>query len=193
MAPEFVGPVIVSREPGVVRELRPYNTFSILMRRVKPKDSLDLYLTSRVPWAPQEGGGIVSGRGGELGPDFWKFKSHALTCFSTRYWLLPVILMNCWVPMPGCLHTTAQNLLPESEYISFWCCRTKITISTSKLHLKLNKNLKSIWPHFARMSRQKPCSWWAAGWVATPRGTLSSSPESSLDKIHQIAELELNE
>ena len=29
MAAEFGGPVIVSREPGVVRELRPFNTFSI--------------------------------------------------------------------------------------------------------------------------------------------------------------------
>jgi len=51
MAPEFGGPVIVSREPGVVKELRPFRT-------------------SRVPWAPHEGGGMVSGRGGELGPDF---------------------------------------------------------------------------------------------------------------------------
>ena len=29
-------------------------------------------LTSRVPWAPQDGGGMVSGRGGEFGPEFWK-------------------------------------------------------------------------------------------------------------------------
>ena len=33
--------------------------------------------------------------------------------FSTRCWLLPVILRSCWVPMPGCLHIRAQNLLPE--------------------------------------------------------------------------------
>ena len=85
MAPEFGGPVIVSREPGVVSELRPFNTCSYQFWLQKPKSVFkqDLCLTSRVPWAPQEGGGMVSGRGGELGPDFWKFKSHALNWFST--------------------------------------------------------------------------------------------------------------
>ena len=75
MAPEFAGPVIVSREPGVVRELRPFNTFS---NNIHSKIFPGAELTSRVPWAPQEGGGMVSGRGGELGPDFWKFKNHPL-------------------------------------------------------------------------------------------------------------------
>ena len=98
-------------------------------------------LTSRVPWAPQEGGGMVSGRGGELGPDFCKFKNHPLAWFSIRFWLLPVILRSCWVPMPGCLRITAQNLPPESEYISFWCCHTK---KEQKLYLKFSRNLKSI-------------------------------------------------
>ena len=38
-------------------------------------ESFGFFPTSRVPWAPHEGGGIVSGRGGELGPDFWNHKS----------------------------------------------------------------------------------------------------------------------
>ena len=83
MAPEFGGPVIVSREPGVVSELRPFNTCSHKTIIMLTGENKDLYLTSRVPWAPQEGGGMVSGRGGELGPDFWKFKSHTLTCLPT--------------------------------------------------------------------------------------------------------------
>ena len=82
--------------------------------------------TSRVPWAPHEGGGIVSGRGGELGPDFWNHKS-----FTSCWWeflnhsglhhtvvKLPLTPMSCWVPMRECLHIMAQSLLPESDFIS---------------------------------------------------------------------------
>ena len=118
MAPEFGGPVIVSREPGVVRELRPFNTFSNNnhFKRFPGAELNDLHLVSpELPrkveaWSPEE----------EENWDQISANSkvtHWLG-FSTRYWLLPVILKSCWVPMPGCLRITAQNLLPESEYIS---------------------------------------------------------------------------
>ena len=61
--------------------LEPVNIILIIKEKleggknVEQLFSFGFFPTSRVPWAPHEGGGIVSGRGGELGPDFWNHKS----------------------------------------------------------------------------------------------------------------------
>ena len=61
--------------------LEPVNMILMIKEKLEVGKNVEqlfcfrFFPTSRVPWAPHEGGGIVSGRGGELGPDFWNHKS----------------------------------------------------------------------------------------------------------------------